>query len=1195
MTAKQLLAQLKSERGFSPTANQLDRQLRKKWGLRKNFSKDQWQRMIPTSDEWNLDNNDRIVTVNDIQINRKRLRRAKKWASQQQQPPPIHPQDILPGCQDNTTSRSPAAELETKTNVASDTLFAQFDIIFESYMDNYCREGYFGAPSGARTTLAPVGAEGSRRGPLEPPSEWCHQSEATRGSLMSQGIQLASQQALVSGPYDDYMFNLQATNTLAEILDLSHDSRSEDYHKAISERLQESVVEQVEGDVLRHLHLFYNATSRVQRGAEKLSDWLWESNAFWLVETLVALRTPATDTFASVLLAGTLASGDFDYHFSSLLKQGADPDAYLFEDAAGSRPVSCLALAVSRPDEACVRLLLEHGAEVVRPELKGSSLYLRSALRKSPKIIQLLLDNGADGHMPMVPWYEQNGPGSTLMNLVIEQENLELLAVLLGKTFTLCHVPQHVPCPLQVAASTGNVHLVEMLLKAGAPVDGCISTDVRVSEMDAVVALNVYAILTPLAVALSEGNVAVAEVLLREGADVNGFGTAPLGKRRYHDRRLVYRRYSGGSRFTVEFGESFTAKEWQKWERAGYHYSDLLAASSPLQMAALSKSVQLGRILLKIGALSDGFGGFGTALQVASARMNNLSFVKLLLENGAKINTPAQEPRGRTALQAAVEFGSNDTVQFLLSAGANINALPSLCGFTALQAAVRTQDTELVVQLIGLGADVNAPAAAEDGRTALQAAVEGQNTDLIDALLDSGADISASPAQSGGLSALEASLSNHHVLEKLLSRGSASGLLQKLQTEGRALLSKIAKRHYHKLDGPTLQSLVTLLARYGIYGFQDLFRSAFDRSDMDMLSLLMTDGAAANVTNHELQVLLHLAVQDANIHFTKMLLDAGADVNILPSDPEGQPLIAVAAATGSQSLCELLIEHDADLKGYGGTKALCAAVSTGSMETLKFLLSEGASPNWGDQENQLHQNGYDFSPLAECFNYYTRETMAIVLLEHGAEVKGVVFRVEVCKTSMSMLTRLIGLGLDVNLRLSPVSESMLQYAVEDMCASGNRNRTDILTLLIDAGAKLHSLPGGGCWGSPLQIAVEHSNLCLVKYLLSKGADVNEPPTPSYGAPALQQAIIAGSLPIFCLLIDEGADVNAVVAPIGQTALESAAEHGRLDMAYILFKRDKEPETLRLRCQRAAKLAASRGFPVLARELRQWNPPDSSSI
>ncbi|TQW00193.1 ankyrin repeats (3 copies) domain-containing protein [Cordyceps javanica] len=650
--------------------------------------------------------------------------------------------------------------------------------------------------------------------------------------------------------------------------------------------------------------------------------------------------------------------------------------------------------------------------------------------------------------------------------------------------------------------------------------------------MDAPVALDVYAILTPLAVALSEGNVAVAEVLLREGAYVNGFGTASRRKRGYYYRRHIHGPYSCDLTVEAKFGKSFTAEEWQKWARAGYDYSDLLAASSPLQMAALSRSVQFGRVLLNIGALPDGFGGFGTALQVASARMNNLSFVELLLENGAKINAPAQEPRGRTALQAAVEFGSNDTVQFLLSAGADINALPSRCGFTALQAAARTQDTELVVQLIGLGADVNAPPAAESGRTALQAAVEGQNTDLIDALLDSGADISASPAQSGGLSALEAGLSNHHVLEKLLSRGSASGLLPKLQTEGRALFSTIAKHHYGRLGGPILQSLVTLLVRYGMnateYDFQDLLRSAFNRSDMDMLNLLMTNGAAANVTNHELQVLLRFAVQNANIHFTKMLLDAGADVNLLPSDPKGQPLIAVAAATGSQSLCELLIEHNADLKGYAGTKALCAAVSTGSMETLKFLLSEGASPNWGDQENQLHQNGHVLSPLAACFNYYTRETMAIVLLEHGAQVRGVAFPVEVCEASMSMLARLIGLGLDVNLRLSPKSQSMLQYEVHCIC---------ILNLLIDAGAELHSLPGGGRWGSPLQIAVEHSNLCLVKYLLSKGADVNEPPNSVDGAPALQQAIIAGSLPMFCLLIDNGADVNAVVAPIGQTALE----------------------------------------------------------
>lgn len=105
-TAKQLLQYLKDNHGFYPTSvvpshrassryrqllisaissSQLESRL-KKWKLRKNVHKKQWQG-ISASDQRNLENGSGVVTVDGVIVDRKKWMRAKKWAHQQQTAP----------------------------------------------------------------------------------------------------------------------------------------------------------------------------------------------------------------------------------------------------------------------------------------------------------------------------------------------------------------------------------------------------------------------------------------------------------------------------------------------------------------------------------------------------------------------------------------------------------------------------------------------------------------------------------------------------------------------------------------------------------------------------------------------------------------------------------------------------------------------------------------------------------------------------------------------------------------------------------------------------------------------------------------------------------------------------------------------------------------------------------------------------
>ncbi|KAK2002748.1 ankyrin repeat protein, partial [Colletotrichum falcatum] len=90
--------------------------------------------------------------------------------------------------------------------------------------------------------------------------------------------------------------------------------------------------------------------------------------------------------------------------------------------------------------------------------------------------------------------------------------------------------------------------------------------------------------------------------------------------------------------------------------------------------------------------------------------------------------------------------------------------------------------------------------------------------------------------------------------------------------------------------------------------------------------------------------------------------------------------------------------------------------------------------------------------------------------------------------------------------------------------------------------------------TPIQAAAEQGDTVLFERLLILGADINAPPiTRNGGATALQLASIKGYFGLVGKMLDLHADPNAPGADMyGRTALEGAAEHGRLDVVQLLL-------------------------------------------
>ncbi|PVH97010.1 ankyrin [Periconia macrospinosa] len=122
--------------------------------------------------------------------------------------------------------------------------------------------------------------------------------------------------------------------------------------------------------------------------------------------------------------------------------------------------------------------------------------------------------------------------------------------------------------------------------------------------------------------------------------------------------------------------------------------------------------------------------------------MRDLPVVQLVVSANADIHAVPERGVIRTPLQAAVETGAWDIINFLLGRGVDVNAPPAINnGRTALQIAAEKGFIGIASLLISKKADVNAPPGQFHGRTAFEAAAEHGRIEMLIYLVENGADI----------------------------------------------------------------------------------------------------------------------------------------------------------------------------------------------------------------------------------------------------------------------------------------------------------------------------------------------------------------------------------------------------------------------------------------------------------------------
>ena len=202
----------------------------------------------------------------------------------------------------------------------------------------------------------------------------------------------------------------------------------------------------------------------------------------------------------------------------------------------------------------------------------------------------------------------------------------------------------------------------------------------------------------------------------------------------------------------------------------------------------------------------------------------------------------------------------------------------------------------------------------------------------------------------------------------------------------------------------------------------------------------------------------------------------------------------------------LALGTDVDSRTFGGDQAsaLHMASATGQVDTVKFLIQEGANVNIVNEASQTPLHYAAWNGHVEVI---------VILIENGAYVSG--------------------------------SESGLGDKVP-LCAAAKGGHIKAAEVLLTHGADINA--GGIDKYTPLGTAVSNRQVEMVKYLLSKGADVNA--RAIYGCTPLYTAVSKRNMELARLLLEHGASTDFKCN--GRTALTTSVFNDDAEMTEMLL-------------------------------------------
>ncbi|KAJ5067903.1 ankyrin repeat-containing protein [Anaeramoeba ignava] len=264
-------------------------------------------------------------------------------------------------------------------------------------------------------------------------------------------------------------------------------------------------------------------------------------------------------------------------------------------------------------------------------------------------------------------------------------------------------------------------------------------------------------------------------------------------------------------------------------------------------------------------------------------------------------------------------------------------------------------------------------------------------------------------------------------------------------------------------------------------------------NSFEIVKFLVEKGADINVKNIWNETPLHLACQQKSFKIITFLIEKGADINLQTSlvfnDKYLSPL-HIACKKNSFNIVKLLIEKEAkiNIKTQEEETPLHFACQQNSFEIVKFLVEKGADIN--------AQSIWNETPLHIACEQKNSIEIVKFLVEKGADLT-LKTRTEetplhlACQQENSLevvkfllekgLDLLIEKGADINVKSDTYEQTALHFACY------RKESLNVVKLLVEKGADINLQNSQN--QSPLELSYHFKNFEVTKFLLMNDANI----------------------------------------------------------------------------------------------------------
>lgn len=368
-----------------------------------------------------------------------------------------------------------------------------------------------------------------------------------------------------------------------------------------------------------------------------------------------------------------------------------------------------------------------------------------------------------------------------------------------------------------------------------------------------------------------------------------------------------------------------------------YTFGYILKYNTPLNIAIDKGNINLVKLLIDNGATVNTTNQSVEPIRVAMLK-DNTDIVRLLIQYST--NIPITIDYDMSLLKLAISLNNNlDIIKILIDTCINVNHITNFVT-TALIDAVFIGNIDTVKLLIDLGADINI--INNNGDSLLHISTRRGNLNIVKFLIECGIKVDIKNNTNRTPLHIATDTCKLDIIALLINLGADINA----KTNKNLTALHIASKYYDNIN------IVKFLIENGaeIDEINDIQETplhvATKYSNTNVSILLIQCGANLNMKTHRYMTALHNASRYNNIQIVTNLIAHGADIN--SENYKGITPLMLAARAGNYDIVKFLIENNATHLG----EAFILSTINNHFEISSLLLQKGVNINHKDKNGQ---------------------------------------------------------------------------------------------------------------------------------------------------------------------------------------------------------------------------------------------------